>query len=344
MKFVFFILPFAIFFCFLAATAAADIPETNNLVQPKMIKLYGAGGHGLKAYQSGFLVSADGFILTVHSHVLDTDYITAVLSDGRRHEAKLIGADPRLEVAVLKIDAAGLAFFDLSKAVRLDAGARILAFSNIFGAAVGEEPVSVQKGTIAVVTQLEARRGVIETPYHGPVYVLDATTNNSGAAGGALVSHRGELAGMLGKELRNSLNNTWLNYSVPIDELRHSVDDIKAGKFVATRSTDTSKKPQRPIDLASLGITLVPDILDRTPPYVDSVRPGSAAAKAGIRSDDLIVLLGDHLVQTCKTLHADLEYIDFEDTIVLTVCRGQDWLRFSLRAIGESNPTKKDKP
>ena len=94
-------------------------------------------------------------------------------------------------------------------------GTRVMAFSNLFGVAVGDEPVSVQRGTISVITRLEARRGVFETPYRGPVYVLDVTTNNPGAAGGALVTRRGELIGMLGKELRNSLNNTWLNYAVP---------------------------------------------------------------------------------------------------------------------------------
>ena len=103
----------------------------------------------------------------------------------------------------------------------------MLAVSNIFGVATGNEPASVQKGTVSVVTRLEARRGVFETPYRGPVYVLDVTTNNSGAAGGALVTRRGELAGMLGKELRNSLNNTWLNYAVPIAELRQSVEQIR---------------------------------------------------------------------------------------------------------------------
>ena len=111
----------------------------------------------------------------------------------------------------------------------------MLAFSNLFGVATGNEPASVQKGTISVVTRLEARRGAFETPYHGPVYVLDVTTNNPGAAGGALVTRQGELAGMLGKELRNALNNTWLNYAVPIAELRQSVDEIRAGKFVARR-------------------------------------------------------------------------------------------------------------
>ena len=84
--------------------------------------------------------------------MLDTDYITAVLADGRKFEAKLLGADPRLEVAVLKIDAAGLPYFDLTQAVQADAGARVLAFSNIFGVAMGNEPASVQKGTVSVVT------------------------------------------------------------------------------------------------------------------------------------------------------------------------------------------------
>ena len=101
--------------------ARASIVDTIEQVQPKIVKIYGAGGfHGLEAYQSGILISSAGHILTVFSHVLDTDYITAVLADGRKFEAKLLGADPRLEVAVLKIDAAGLPCFDLGKAANVD--------------------------------------------------------------------------------------------------------------------------------------------------------------------------------------------------------------------------------
>src|SRR4029077_13861417 len=116
---------------------------------------------------------------------------------------------PRLDIAVLKIDAKNLPYFDMAKAVPLVGGTRILALSNLFNVAMGDEPASVQSGAVSVVTRLEGRRGVFETPYHGPIYVLDVATNNPGAAGGALVTHRGELAGILGKELRNSLNNTW---------------------------------------------------------------------------------------------------------------------------------------
>jgi S1-C subfamily serine protease len=327
------------------SSVSASVFDTINQVQPKMVKIHGAGGYrGMEAYQSGMLISPNGHILTAYSYVLDTDYITVVLNDGRKFEAKLLGADPRLEIAVLKIEAAQLPCFDLDKAVKAAEGTQILAFCNLFGVAAGDEPVSVQRGTVSVLTRLDARRGVFETPYRGPAYVLDVTTNNPGAAGGALVTRRGELAGMLGKELRNSLNNTWLNYAVPIDELRRSVDEIRAGKFVARREPQAEKKPQRAIDLASLGIALVPDVLDRTPPFVDRVEPDSPAARAGVRPDDLIVLLGDRLIQSCKNLRSELEYIDYEDVVKLTALRGQNMLEFTLRSAGPSETPKKGQP
>ena len=137
------------------------------------------------------------------------------------------------------------------------------------------------------------------------------------------MTRRGQLAAMLGKELRNALNNTWLNYALPIDQLRDSVEDIRAGKSIARPERPAEKKPDHPMDLARLGIVLVPDVLERTPAYVDEVRPGSPAARAGIRPDDLIDLVGDHLIQSCKALRTELESIDRYDRVRLTVFRGR---------------------
>ncbi len=300
-------------------------------VQAKMVKIYGAGGYrGLEAYQSGMLISPQGHILTAYSHVLDTDYITAYLADGRKFEAKLFGADPRMEAAVLKIDAVSLPYFDLDQAAAAAPGDNVLAISNLFNVAVGDEPASVQHGVVSAIARLDARRGVFETPYRGPVYVLDAKINNPGSAGGALLNIRGELLGMLGKELRNSSNSTWLNYAVPLQELRPSVEAIRSGKFVAAQEADPNKKPSRSLGLEALGIVLVPDVLQRTPPYVDQVRAGSPAEKAGIRPDDLIVLLGDRLIQSCKMLRADLEYVDAIDSVKIIVLRDGEMLGFTL--------------
>lgn len=319
-------------------------PETAGMLdraQTKIVKIYGAGGYrGLEAYQSGLLISPKGHILTAYSSVLDTDYITIYLADGRKFEAKLLGADPRLEAAVLKINAAELPYFDLDKAAKVDVGANVLALSNLFNVALGDEPASVQHGIVSAITKLDARRGAFETPYRGPVYVLDAKTNNPGSAGGALVGRREELLAMLGKELRNSSNNTWLNYAIPIDELRPSVEAIRNGKFVAERETGPNRKPPRSLSLEALGIVLIPDVLERTPPYVEQVRAGSPAEKAGARPDDLIVLLGDRLAQSCKQLRADLEYVDAVDPIKITVLRGGELLEFDLQASAEKKENR----
>jgi S1-C subfamily serine protease len=231
----------------------------------------------------------------------------------------------------LKIEAADLDCFDLHRAVEVDVGCRVLALSNLFGVAMGNEPASVQHGTIAIKTALEARRGVFETPYNGPVYVLDVVSNNPGAAGGAVVTLHGELLAMVGKELRNSLNNTWLNYALPISQVRESVDLILAGKFVARPREDTAKKPAHALTPESLGIVLIPDVLDRTPPYVDQVLPGSAAAKAGLQPDDLVVLIGDRLIQSCKNVRNELQYIDYEDKVRVTVLRGREMIECVLQ-------------
>jgi serine protease Do len=308
----------------LAATATAFAADPIQEAQRRVVKIYGAGGfRGMEHYQSGFLVSPQGHVLTVLSYVLDSDRVTVTLDDGRSYEAKLLGADPRLEVAVLKIEAADLPCFDLAKPAELHEGAGVLAVSNLFNVASGNEAASVQHGTVSVVTRLEARRGTFETPYHGPVYVLDMTTNNPGAPGGALVTRRGELAAMLGKELRNTLNNTWLNYAIPIAELRPSVEAIRAGKFVAAPEP-TVKKPAHPASVAVLGIVLVPDVLERTPAFIDQVRAGSPAARAGLLADDLVLLVGNHLTQSCKALQQELAAIDRGDPIKLTVLRGQE--------------------
>lgn len=302
-----------------------SLAETIALVQPKMVKIYGVGGpQGMEDYQSGFLISPEGHVLTAWSYVLDTDAIDVRLWDGRKLTGKLLGADPKLEVAVLKVEAANLPHFDLARAVEVEAGERVLALSNAFGVAVGNEPASVQQGTVSLKTRLDARRGAFESPYHGPVYVLDMATNNPGAAGGALVTRRGELVAMLGKELRNALNNTWLNYAIPIGELRPSVDQIRAGKFVVRREEASAKKPSRALTPELLGLVLVPDVVERTPPFVETTIPGSAAAVAGIRPDDLVVFVNERLVPSCKALRSELEWIPAVDPVTLTVLREQE--------------------
>lgn len=310
---------------------AQTVSSISLSVQPKMVKVYGAGGlQGLESYQSGFLISAEGHILTVWSYVLDTEFVTTVLDDGRKFQAKLLGADPRLEIAILKIETDGLAFFDRTTAVELQAGSRVLAFSNLYGIASGDEPASLLHGVVAARTTLAARRGSFQTPYKGPVYILDAITNNPGAPGGVLTDQRGRLAALLGKELRDSRTNTWLNFAIPMAQLNSAIDDILAGKTRPRSDDAEAPRPEQPHSLARLGLVMVPELLSKTPPFVDAIRRGSAAEKAGLRPDDLILFVGDRLVPSCQTLRDELGFIDRIDEVRLVIQRGEDLLEIVL--------------
>ena len=316
----------------LNAANATDFSVTSAGVQPNMVKIYGAGGiRGLEGYQSGFLISEQGHILTVWSYVLDTDYITITLDDGRIFQGEIVGADPRLEIAVLKIETDGLQHFKLSDVVGVNPGSRILAFSNLFKIATGDEPNSVLHGIVAAKTPLNARRGAFKTTYKGPVYILDAITNNPGAAGGALTTRNGELAGLLGKELRNSQNGTWLNYAIPISELTSAVEDIIAGRTRPRSLDEEAIRPDIPHTLKALGIQMVPDVLAKTPPFVDSITAGSEAEKKGLRPDDLILYINDRRVDSCTTLRSELELIDQIDDVTLVIQREDELTEIVLQ-------------
>lgn len=322
--------------------ASESLASIAREVRPKMVKIYGAGGmRGLEAYQSGMLISAEGHVLTAWSYVLDSDEVAVVLDDGRRYTAEYIGADPLTEVAVLKIDAGQeqLAHFELRESPTVDVGARVLAFSNLFGIATGDEPVSMLQGYVSSVAPLEARRGGFSANYRGEVYIVDAATNNPGASGGALVDVTGRLVGMLGKELRSELTGTWLNYALPTAAFASTVEAIEAGDFKPAPLTDADR-PDQPQSLPALGIMLVPDVVSRTPPYVDRVLPNSPAAKAGLRPDDLLVMINAQVVSSRREADEIVARFEYDAPIRISILRDEALLEFplTLAAQDETKP------
>jgi len=297
--------------------------ETNlgvlvRKAQAAAVKIYGAGGGGLVAYQSGFLVSPDGHVATAWSYVLDVEPVV-VLDDGRRFNASIVGFEPRLELAVLKIDAESLPYLELASEVP-ELAEPILAVSNLFGIASGDEPASVMQGTVSSISRLDARRGTFKTPYTGTVLILDLVANNPGAAGGAVVDSNGRVVGMLGKELRDAAAGVWLNYALPSSALREAIGNIVAGRAVVTTEPEA---PMLPRDQShhpeALGINLIPNVLENTPAFVDRVSADSAASRAGIRPDDLVLLIGNVRIDSQRTLLDSLRRIDRRDPVVMTL-------------------------
>jgi serine protease Do len=192
----------------------------------------------------------------------------------------------------------------------------VVALSNMFGVAAGDERVTAQRGVVAAVVPLEARRGAAEAPFRGNVYVLDCTTNNPGSPGGGLIDARGRLVGMLGKELRSTAAGIWLNYALPAGELAAGSEAILTGDLATADDAGAA-----PLDPRLLGAILVPDLLDRTPPFVESVDPGSAAARAGLAADDLVIAVGSRTVTTRAGVEQALGRLAEGDPVKLTVIR-----------------------
>ncbi|MCY2938932.1 MAG: trypsin-like peptidase domain-containing protein [Planctomycetota bacterium] len=290
-----------------AQPADAPLADVARRVDARLVKLYGAGGvKGLPAYGTGVVVSPTGYVLTINNHLLDTSSLRVHMADGTRLEAKLIAAEPELDLALLKIDDPtapdDLPYFDIGLAAKAPPprpGTLVLGFSNQFQIATRDEPLTVQRGMVAAIAPLAARIGVFQVPYRGPALVVDAITNNPGAAGGALTTRQGQLLGIVGREVSNELTQTWINYAIPVWASFELTDAQGKSRRVSLTELVEKKeayKPSNPADRArerapsvETGIILVPDVVERTPAYVDAVRPVSPASRAGLQPDDLIL-------------------------------------------------------
>lgn len=325
--------------------AADPFSEVADKVNPKLVKLFGSGGFkSLNSYGTGILISADGHILTAATPMLDTSELVVHLNDGRRMRAQTLVLEPELDVALLKIKVEGkkieeptgldLPFFDIAEAAKrpvAQPGDWVLAFSNCFEIAMRDEPLSLQRGVVAAYSKLQAHRGIFDFPYSGEVYVVDAITNNPGAAGGALTDRKGQLLGLLGREMRNRLSETWMNYAIPI-QAKVTVRDgdksvtLSILEFVEKGMKGQYKTLNRVKETAGPGgyhgIVFVPNVVERTPPYIEDVVTNSPAAKAGLKADDLVSFVDGEPVYSIKSFQEQMRKTRPGDTVRLEVRRG----------------------
>ena len=340
-----------------AADPFADVVEKANR---KLVKVFGAGGfQRLNNFGTGIVISKEGHILTVASQLLDTADLVVHLYDGQRLKAQVVVTEPLLDIALIKVKVEGkkideptgldLDFFDYDAAVKRGPAAPgdwVIGLSNTFEIALRDELLSVQRGVVSAYTKMAGRRGIFEFPYTGDVYVVDAITNNPGAAGGALLTRKGELIGIIGREIKNSQSDTWMNYAIPVGartEVKRKVTvKDKDGKDVEEEKTDAVSMPDfvrlamrgeyKPVKTDKViggqggyhGIIFVPNVLERTPAYVEDVVPGSPADKAGLRADDLVSFVDGEPVVSIKAFDEFIRKNTRSGTVVrLEIRRGE---------------------
>ncbi len=323
-----------VLWCLLPGSDANLVGQIHHPSSPiaalkeRVVKIFGSGGlRGLEAYQSGLLITDNGYIVTVWSPVLDSSRLRVVLHDGRNYAATIHQFDSRSELAVLKIEEQGLPCFDLSQVVKPVPGTTVYVGSNLFGIATGEESISVMKGVVVAIAPLHARRGTFEIAYRQPVLILDTITSNPGAAGGAIVDSRGHLVGMIGKEAQCARTAAWLNYGYLLEEIRGNVAELIERR---PRSAANGRRQTEHWTCEMLGIQLIPAVVPRTPPFVDRLDPRGAAAGIGLAIDDLVVEVNGVTIATIDDFQRAIREIGRDVALRLTVQRGGEFKTFMI--------------
>jgi len=283
-----------------------------NAAAPAVVKLYGGGLGREHGYGTGTLVSADGKILTTLSLLTSRDRVRAVLADGRTFMARKMATDETRRLVMLKIEATDLPFLEMTDSTVLQPGSPVFALGNWFKVAEGQEQVSVTRGTFSMRMLLDARRLAQDYDYRGDALLFDAITSNPGAPGGPLVDLNGNCVGILGRIVEARATLTRINYALPAEQLA----DFIGGKVAERREGVASESAAQPY----VGIRISRIGFRHVSPYVARVTRDSPADRAGIKRDDLVLMVGDRRISNAS---------DYKDAIADT--RPGDRVQFVIK-------------
>ncbi len=255
---------------------------------------------------SGFIISADGHIITNHHVVNDADKIMVQLEDGREFEAEVVGSDEDTEVAVIKIDAEGLPTLRLGDSDNLRVGEWVLAIGNPFGLSH-----SVTAGIVSA--RGRGRVGLGNGNFYADFIQTDAAIN-PGNSGGPLINLDGEVVGLNTAILSRSGGYMGIGFAIPINMVKYVTDQLMENGevvrgFLGISIQDLDAITSQYFDGVDQGV-LVAGVIDDTP-----------AAKAGLLRDDVIVELNGKPATNAGTFKSRVSIIAPGDTANLVIIR-----------------------
>lgn len=218
---------------------------------------------------SGFIISPDGYVMT-NAHVVDgADEVYVTLTDKREFKAKIIGADKRTDVAIVKIDGSNLPRLTMGDSDKIRVGEWVIAIGSPFG---------LDNTVTAGIVSAKAR----DTGEYLPLIQTDVAVN-PGNSGGPLINMRGEVIGINSQIYSRSGGYMGISFAVPIDEAMRVADQLRATGKV-TRGRIGVQIGEVTKDVAeSLGLKHTEGSM------VQRVEPGSPAEKGGVEVGDVIL-------------------------------------------------------
>ena len=226
---------------------------------------------------SGFVLSADGFIMT-NAHVVDgADEVIVTLTDKRELKARIIGADKRTDIAVVKIDVTGLPFVKIGDVARLKVGEWVLAIGSPFGL---ENTV-----TAGIVSAKQRDTGDYLN------FIQTDVAINPGNSGGPLLNMRGEVVGINSQIYSRSGGFQGISFAIPIDDAIRVAEQLRStGRVVRGRIGVTIAPVSKEV-AESIGLNRAAGAL------VQSVEKDGPADKAGVEAGDIIVKVDGRAVE-----------------------------------------------
>jgi len=217
---------------------------------------------------SGFLLSPDGYVMT-NAHVVEgADEVTVTLTDKREFKARIIGSDQRTDVALLKIEAAGLPFVKVGDVNRMKVGEWVIAIGSPFG---------LESTVTAGIVSAKQR----ETGDYLQLLQTDVAIN-PGNSGGPLINMRGEVVGVNSQILSPSGTSAGISLAIPIDEAIRVSDQLRASGHVTRGRIGVQ------IGIVSKQVAETLGLGKPVGALVQGVQAGLPAEKAGIEAGDII--------------------------------------------------------
>lgn len=266
---------------------------------------------------SGFVLTADGYIVTNYHVVKDADTVTVTMYNGDEYNALYVGGDEDYDIAVIKVEATGLPAVTLGDSSTLNVGDHVLAIGN----PLGELTFSMSGGMVSSVNRTINVDG---TPFN--MIQTDASIN-PGNSGGPLMNSYGEVVGIVSAKYSSYSDESveGLGFAIPINDVYAMIEDIMTNGYV-------TNKPYLGIFGGSMTEQMAAqyryDISEGV--FVYSVEEGSAAEKAGLQMGDVITKVDDTDISTMEDLTAVKKQYSAGDTVTFTVYRQGETITLSL--------------
>jgi len=285
----------------------------------------------VRSLGSGFIVNADGYVVT-NNHVVDgATEIKVTLADGRELAAKVLGRDPKTDLALLKIDATGLPLIALGVSTQLQVGEPVMAIGNPFGL---EQTV-----TTGIVSA--TGRVIGEGPYDD--FIQTDASINPGNSGGPLINSKGQAVGINTALVSQTGGSVGIGFAIPIDLAKPVLTQLAAAGRVERGYLGVAVQRVTP-DLAKSFKLEGPQGA-----LVASVAAGSPAMNAGVKRGDVIVEYDGHRIARSDALPRVVAETPVGKDVALVVVRDGKPVTLSVkvarlaeapeRVVAESNTT-----